>query len=253
MSKWELNNHIKSLIDYIFPRFCISCLRKLSLSEIVVCKNCLESIKNISAEELKLEYNKKFSKDNFVDDLKSLYWFEKDKILQHILHAYKYDNKIYIGKFLGELIYSNLYDEIKKWNINLIIPVPLHSLKKAQRGFNQSYFIAKSLSKKINIPINTKIIKRKKYTETQTKMNLLERKENVRNAFIVKSKSKVIDKKIILIDDVITTGATINECAKVLKENGAKKVYAISVAIPIDYILSGAETPKIDNPFLNTI
>ncbi len=253
LSKLGLSKTIKILFDFIFPRICLSCNSILNIEENVICNSCKHSIKIIPQEFLKLEYLKKFKHDLLIDDFQSCFMFEKEKVIQKVLHSYKYENKIYVGKFLGDLIYYNLDKFIKAWDADLIIPVPLHSLKKAERGYNQSYYIAKQVAKKLQITIEKKLLKRKVYTQSQTKMNLIERKENVKNAFILKDGKKVSGKKIILIDDVITTGATIRECAKVLKENRAAKVFALSVAIPIDYILSGAESPKIDNPFFNTI
>lgn len=253
LSKLDLNKLVKILFDFIFPRICLSCNSVLNTNENVLCNSCKDTIKIIPQDLLKIEYIKKFQNDLFIDDFQSCFIFEKDKVIQKVLHSYKYENKIYVGKFLGDLIYYNLDKFIKTWDADLIIPVPLHPLKKAERGYNQSYHIAKQVAKNLNLPIDNKSLKRKVYTQTQTKMNLAERKENVKNAFIIKDAKKLSGKKIILIDDVITTGATISECAKVLKGNGAIKVFALSVAIPIDHILSGAETPKIDSPFFNTI
>jgi ComF family protein len=253
LSNSELNKIIKIIFDFIFPRICLSCNTKLNLDESVICNSCKNTIKIVPQEFLKLEYLKKFHNDLIIDDFESCFLFEKEKVLQKVLHSYKYENKIYVGKFLGDLIYSNLEKFIKAWDGDLIIPVPLHSLKKAERGYNQSYYIAKQVAKRLEIPIDKKLLKRRRYTQSQTKMNLIERKENVKNAFMLKDKKKIFGKKIILVDDVITTGATIGECAKVLKENGAIKIFALSVAIPIDHILFGAETPNIDSPFLNTI
>ena len=118
-----------------------------------------------------------------------------------------------------------------KWDIDIIIPVPLHHLKKAERGYNQSEFIVKGLSDKLNIPYSTKALKRVRYTETQTAFNLGEREKNISNAFKVRNKKKILGKNILVVDDVITTGSTIKECGKALLESGAKSVYACSIAI----------------------
>ncbi|MCH8942113.1 MAG: ComF family protein [Bacteroidetes bacterium] len=159
------------------------------------------------------------------------YIFENDKELQHIIHSIKYSNKFAVGKRLGEMIAEIRGNEIKTWNIDLIVPVPLHHLKKANRGYNQSFYIAKGLGKSLNIPVNQSILKRVKFTQTQTTLTLVERQENVGNAFKVKKTKLVEGKNILIIDDVITTGATQNECAKVLKEDGANKIYACATAI----------------------
>lgn len=254
--KWELNNSrvfLNSIFDFIFPRFCPACNNKLSINENVICSNCISSIKLLQNDFLQKEYQKKFANDNFITDFQSLFIFEKEKELQKIIHALKYENKVYIGKFLGSLLAQELFNELKKWNVDFIIPIPLHSLKKAQRGFNQSYYIAKGISRVLKIPVENSVIKRNRFTESQTKKSAVERRTNVEGAFSVRNATKVENKKIILVDDVITTGATISECARILKFSGAKNIYAVSIAIPDDYILSGADTPNIDKPFFNTI
>lgn len=157
--------------------------------------------------------------------------FEKDKELQHIIHSLKYNKKFLTGKFLGSLISNQLKYRINGWKIDYITPVPLHHLKKADRGYNQSFYIAKGLSKGLTIPISEGFIKRKKYTKSQTTMSLKERQENIEEAFKAKRNLTLKDKNILLIDDVITTGSTIGECGKVLLSAGANKVYAASVAI----------------------
>ena len=117
------------------------------------------------------------------------------------------------------------------WNFDLIVPIPLHHLKKAERGYNQSFYIAKGVRKILNIKVSDRIVKRIKYTESQTTMNISEREENIYGAFKVKLKNSISGKNILLIDDVITTGATISECGKILLEAGANRIYAASIAI----------------------
>ena len=154
-----------------------------------------------------------------------------DKALQSLIHSFKYNKRFLNAKFLGVLIGKELGEEIINWNIDLIIPVPLHHLKKAERGYNQSEFIVNGLSRKLGIPFTTKAIKRIRYTESQTTFNQVEREKNISNAFKVRSKKKIIGKNILIVDDVITTGSTIRECGKALIEGGAKSAYACSVAI----------------------
>ncbi len=113
----------------------------------------------------------------------------------------------------------------------MIIPVPIHHLKKAERGYNQSDYLAKGLSKSLNIPYSSKAIKRIKYTVSQTGLNMNERALNVSNAFKVRHTKKVLGKNILILDDVCTTGATLLECGIALYKAGASSVYACSVAI----------------------
>lgn len=222
---------ITEILDFFLPRFCPCCKIKLISCEKFICTSCFNKIKRADESRLRFEFNKKFSNQEIISGFTSLFLFEKDKELQHLIHSLKYNGKFLIGSFLGELLGTKIKNELENWNISLILPVPLHQLKKAERGYNQSFYISKGLSKKINIPAGSGIIKRKKYTQSQTKMNLLERKENMEKAFKVKSRKKITGKNILLIDDVITTGATITECGKVLLNAGADQVYAASVAV----------------------
>jgi ComF family protein len=108
--------------------------------------------------------------------------------------------------------------------------VPLNIKKLRERRFNQSLLLARALGKKHRIPVNFSLLKRHKFTLTQTGLNKTEREENIKGAFVVTDKKKVSDENIILVDDVYTTGATINECAKALLKTGAQKVAVLTLA-----------------------
>lgn len=219
------------LFDFFLPRFCPSCNHKLLNNEISVCQKCISSIELADQTRIDFEYDKKFTAQKVISGFTSLYVFEKDKELQEILHHFKYNRRFRIGITLGIKTAIIRRQTISDWNIDLIIPVPLHHLKKAERGYNQSHYIAKGLSKTLIIPTKEKSLKRIRYTESQTLKNITDRELNVKNAITVKNKKRVKGKNILLVDDVITTGATISECARQLLKCGAKKIYAISVAI----------------------
>ena len=144
----------------------------------------------------------------------------------------KYNNNFRAGIFLGKKIAERFLNEIVSAKYDFIIPVPLHPLKKAERGYNQSYYIAKGISQITKIKIGNNIVKRKRYTSTQTKLSAIERKENIRNAFTIKKIDKIRGKKIILVDDVTTTGATVTEVAKKLKKIGVSEILLLTAAIP---------------------
>ena len=227
----ETKLFINSILDLILPRFCCACKIKLSSNEDTMCKCCLSKIKRASKERLKREFERKFLNKNIVSDFFSPYVFEKDKELQYAIHSLKYENKFPIGIFLGKTLADKIKTDRSNWNIDLIIPIPLHQLKKAERGYNQSFYIAKGIGNILKITFSDRVVKRIKYTESQTTMTLNEREENIYGAFSVRNKNVVKDKSILLVDDVITTGATISECGKILLEAGAKQIYAASVAI----------------------
>ncbi|KAF0151733.1 MAG: putative amidophosphoribosyltransferase [Ignavibacteria bacterium] len=219
------------LLDFFFPSFCAACKIKLSCTERFVCPSCISKIQKASQERIEHEFQRKFLSSQIIAGFHSAFVFESEKELQTILHLLKYNGKFLLGKFLGEIAAAETIAKIKLWSADLILPVPLHSLKKAERGYNQSDFICKGISKVLKIPYKAKIIKRTRFTLSQTTMTLEERKQNVHEAFEIKRKKDIAGKRIIIVDDVITTGATITECARVLKENGAEEIFAFSVAI----------------------
>lgn len=224
-------NYVTKLFDFFLPRFCPSCTSKLTSIEDTVCSTCLSNIKLAESEIIISEYQRKYAIKNIISGFVSQYIFEKDKELQHIIHALKYDKKFHIGIFFGESLGNQFKSQIQSWNISLIVPIPLHHLKKAERGFNQSYYIAKGISKTTNIPVKDRIVKRIRFTQSQTTLNIKERKENVEGAFKVKGYEIVRGKNILLVDDVMTTGATMNECGRVFLEVGANSVYSASIAL----------------------
>ena len=223
---------LTNIFDFFLPRICPCCKSGLPVSEECICSKCFRKIKIAENELLKIEYERDFKPKGYISDFTSAFVFEKDKELQTLVHELKYNKRFLNGVFLGKQIAGLRKGLIEDWNIDLIIPIPLHRLKLAERGYNQAYYISKGLSKKLNTSLRSKIIKRKKFTQTQTKLTRKEREENLTGAFKLSGKSKILDKKnVLIVDDVITTGATTNECAKVLLSAGAKKVYAASAAI----------------------
>ena len=226
-----LYNKIKAIFDFFLPRFCISCKNKLSLNEVIVCENCYNRVEVTPIKRIEAEYKRKFAQEKVISDFHSAFIFHEGQEIQALIHSLKYDKNYKVGNFLGKVTSELLLDKIASWNCDIIIPIPLHSLRKADRGFNQAREIAKGISKNINIPMKANILKRVRFTKTQTKLNLKERKENIEGAFKLNNFKDIKGKNIILIDDVITTGATITECAKILLIGGANKIYALSVAI----------------------
>ena len=220
-----------SLFDFILPRFCCSCKTKLSVNQDTMCVDCLSKIQRSNSSRLKREFERKFMNNKIIREFYSPFVFEKDKELQHAIHALKYDKKFPVGIFLGKVLAAEIKSSKTNWKFDLIIPIPLHQLKKAERGYNQAYYIAKGVGKIFKVKVSDRSVKRIKYTESQTTMNLNEREENISGAFKVKWNTRVRGKNILLLDDVITTGATISECGKILLEAGASKVYAASIAI----------------------
>lgn len=224
-------NILNALFDFILPRYCVSCKSKLQLNQDSLCNDCYNQIQLSTKQRLQHEFERKFLSSGIVSDFYAPFIFEKDKELQHAIHALKYNNRFRVGIYLGKVLSEKIREAKPEWQFELIIPVPLHRLKKAQRGYNQSLFIAKGAGKNLGMNFSDRILKRIKYTESQTSMTLVERAENISGAFKVTNAKEIKDKSILIVDDVITTGATISECGRALINSGANKIYAASIAV----------------------
>jgi len=217
------------IFDLFFPKICLHCKKNLCNKNELLCKLCLVELPKLSRADLKYAYLRKCSQQNHIKNLFSLYKFSKDSPIQTLIHELKYQNKFNVAKELGEKIATEFFNDFTELELDLIIPVPLHKVKKAERGYNQSYFISKGISRIIGVKTNDNILIRSKFTPSQTKLNKIEREENVGNAFKLRKKTNC--KNVLLVDDVITTGATINSCAKSLNEIGINNIYAASIAL----------------------
>jgi ComF family protein len=222
---------LNGLFDFFIPRQCTGCNNKLLSSETAICDNCLSSIKIAEDERLRKEFERKFLSSKIISGFTSLFVFEQDKPIQSYIHSIKYNKRFLNAQFLGELIAQKLNSKIEIWKVDYLVPVPLHQLRKTERGFNQSKYIANGISKKIKLKVRGNLLKRVKYTETQTNLTLTEREQNIAEAFKVRYERAIKNNSFLLVDDVITTGATIRECGRVLLEAGANKIYACSAAI----------------------
>jgi len=164
-----------------------------------------------------------------VEAAASFVFFDKGERMQHILHSLKYAGNTEIGIFLGELYGSHLRQAPLFTGCDAIIPVPLHRKKIKNRGYNQSDLIAEGLSKAMGIPFYPEFLERAVATSTQTKKSRYARFENVENVFRL-SEKKVNQKHFLLVDDVITTGSTLESCARCLTESGKVKVSVATIA-----------------------
>jgi ComF family protein len=160
-------------------------------------------------------------------------WFVTDGLLQHLLHGLKYKGKREIGTYLGSRFAADLSRSNWADGIDIIIPVPLHRTKQAQRGYNQSMVIAEAMAKEQGIVAVDNILRRIRDTETQTNKTRAERTENMTGAFKIDDPMSLRGKHILLIDDVLTTGATLEACAHALHMVADVKISIATIGIAI--------------------
>jgi ComF family protein len=160
----------------------------------------------------------------------TLFKFVKGGRVQHVLHALKYKNLPELGNTLGRIYGYDLVQANYKHEFDLIIPVPLHISRKRKRGYNQSEEFGKGLSEMLEIPCSDEFVKRVIKTKTQTRKSRLNRWENVSEVFNVIKPEAIKDKRILLVDDVVTTGATLEACGQVLVGAGCKDLSIACIA-----------------------
>lgn len=222
---------LADFISLIYPRYCVGCNGSLVKGEELLCTHCLlELPKTDYHTNPQNSFYQKMSGRIPVKFVMAQLKFVKESKVQNLLHNLKYKNHpeiaVSLGRMYGqELLYRNYKNEF-----DIIIPVPLHKVRKRKRGYNQSEEFGKGLSEVLQIPCSDEIVKRVLKTETQTKKTKLKRWNNVSEVFQVIKPQQIHNKRILLVDDVITTGATLEACAKVLLEANCEEVSIACIA-----------------------
>lgn len=216
MMKW-----ITDLIDLIFPRHCIVCGEVLSCGEKDICLNCLISLPIIDELHSK-ELEKIFWGIVPVERVASYMYYRKGSPYNKLLHSLKYKNRPDVGTRLAMNAAAELKEKGFFDGIDVIVPLPLSKKKLRLRGYNQCDYIAKGISEITGIPVATKCITRDKANETQTHKTREERWKNVEGIFSLAKPKELTGKHVLLVDDVLTTGATIASCAKTMVAGNCK-------------------------------
>lgn len=222
--------------NIFFPAFCFSCDKKITSGYLCRqcedaiafcypprCKFCAQSLKDYSKHICKACFKKKFPYKNLITT--AIY----KEPLSKIIHLFKYKHYDYLADYLSKLMISHLMKiNLDISSHNLLIPVPIHPQKFKERGYNQSLLLAKKLENHFKIPLQSDIICKLNNTPAQVNLKKEERKKNILGSFAVKKDLK--NKQIILIDDIFTTGATVHECATMLKKNNAEYITVLTLS-----------------------
>jgi len=222
---------ISDFISLLYPRVCELCGQGMSRAEKLICVKCNFQLPRFQNQLEPQKYIHNFTGSNFYDCFFSYLKYYKKGISQTLLHKLKYESKPDIGELIGFWLGNDIKIVNQVDRFDLIIPVPLHLKKIKKRGYNQSDSIAKGLSKSTGINWSARILLRNTNNSTQTNKSRIERIENVSGIFCIKNNSRVEARKILLVDDVITTGATMNACAELLLKEGASKISIATIAI----------------------
>lgn len=198
-------------IVYIGPNYCMKCGKGLREQEKAYCTDCLV-------------HPKSFARG------RSLYRYES---IAGGVFGFKYLGREEFADFFGEELYRHLGNFLSQTGAEALIPVPLHKRRFEERGYNQSALLAKVLSKHCGIPCREDIVARIKYTVPQKNLNYIERQNNLKKAFKLYRNDVKLD-RVIIVDDIYTTGSTVDALAKVLSEGGVKEVFALTLASGVE-------------------
>ena len=217
----SIKNFYDNILDLIYPPVCGICGK---LNQNYLCKKCQKVLENQS--KFVIDENQDFNQNLN----KHLYIFKYEGIIRSMILNYKFNEKSYLYiTFVNFLLKNEKFFKILK-SYDTIIPVPISSERKNERGYNQSELLAKELAKKLNIEcVKNCLIKNKNIIE-QSKLNKEERQKNIQGVYILRNKEKLINKKLLLIDDIYTTGSTVNECCKILKQANPRKIDVLTIA-----------------------
>ncbi len=223
---------LSDLVALFYPRVCAGCDAHLMKHEENLCLVCKHNLP------------KTYFWDYDVNPIEKLFWgkipvhaacaflhFEQGEVVQELMHRLKYEGKTGVGFELGKMFASILRE--KDWfaDMDLILPIPLHVTKQARRGYNQSLFIADGMAEVFGCPVKPQILKRTLASVSQTRKSRFVRTENVSSVFKVMDANLVKGKNVLIVDDVVTTGATLESVGAQLVSAGVNKLYLATLAV----------------------
>jgi len=220
------------IIDLFFPKVCAGCHTILITNETVFCTVCRHELPLTQYHlDSKNEAVKKFYGKIAIEHASALLYFNKKGIVQELIHNLKYKGHEEIGTVLGNWYVEDLKELALETPFDVVIPVPLHPKKFRERGYNQVTTFGKALAKGLKIDYNDAVLYRKKYSKTQSKKNLIGRSDNIENIFDVIFTEENQNKHFLIVDDVLTTGATLEACSKALLKIPGAKISIVCMAM----------------------
>ena len=224
---------VRSASDIVFPRVCPSCLGDLPPGTSLACRSCLDRLVHVDEwDDAYREALRRLRQEDAVSELVAAWYFEREGPLRALMHALKYRGMTSLGVEFGRALGERIC-EAGLAESGILVPLPLHPSRMRERGFNQCTHIARGVAGVTGRPLHGGLLRRSRFTPSQTPLGVEERRENVRGAFALRrrARSAIEGKTILLVDDVVTTGATMRSCAGLLRASGARSVVACAVAV----------------------
>lgn len=232
---FKVQPYFVSFISLLFPDLCIVCNEHQKARGALFCLPCLCELPYTNFTDWRSnEFCSHFEGRVRLEKANSVFYLTQGGSIEKLIHKLKYHNQpklaIALGKFSGKILMQNGFLE----SVDYIVPVPLHPRKLRKRGYNQSEKLGFGISRTAQIEMDLEVLFRNKNTKSQTKMNRFDRLKNTENAFDVHKEDKFIGKHILLLDDVLTTGSTLESCAKALENINGIRISMLSLAIGIN-------------------
>ena len=226
---------VKSLLNdamhLFFPHTCMGCGNDVIANDNILCLRCISNLPHTNFEKLPGNPIENIFRGRVhIEAASSQFYFSKGHLLQYLIHQLKYKGNKTAGEYLGAVMGKALLQSGRFSNIDYLIPLPLYADKEFKRGYNQAEVICDGMSTAMQVPVHANNVIRQHYTDTQTKKHRAERWENVEGSFKVLHPQKLQGKNILLVDDVITTGATLEACAQLLTQIAGTNIYLATVA-----------------------
>ncbi|MEO6548719.1 MAG: phosphoribosyltransferase family protein [Ferruginibacter sp.] len=222
---------LSDTLHLFYPQLCTGCGSDLLQPGNQLCLKCITNLPHTNfAQHPGNPIEKIFWGRIPLAAAHSEFYFSKDSLIQQLIHQLKYKGYKSIGRYLGELMGKNLLNSNRFGQIDYLIPLPLFADKERKRGFNQAAVICEGMSAIMNVPVLLNKVNRKYATETQTRKHRTERWENVADSFVVLEKEKLQGKNLLLVDDVITTGATLEACGQTIINAAKAKISIATLA-----------------------
>ncbi|EOR95022.1 Phosphoribosyltransferase domain protein [Arcticibacter svalbardensis MN12-7] len=226
-----VKQYADDFLSLFFPQVCCACGKHLVADENLLCTAC---IYNLPYTNFHLQPDNPVARQFWgrvpLVYAGAFFYFHKHTNVQDLIHQLKYKNKPELGHLIGRMYGKVLYELVHSSGTDLLIPVPLHHSRLKERGYNQSYCIAAGLSTVLEIPVSEQYLIRHKATDTQTHKNRFSRFENMTEVFTLEHAHELEGKHILLVDDVVTTGATLESCASMLLTISGVRVSIVSIA-----------------------
>jgi len=230
---WQIiKQYLQHFVEIVYPKLCLACWRESPLKGREICLNCLTELP--ITDHFQFQNNivvKKFWGRAQIEYGAALFFYHKTSKFVDMMHRFKYEGVRRIGHMLGKMAGMRLAKSSWFSKLDIIIPVPIHPVRRAKRGYNQSTEFARGIVEFANLPIVENLLIKSTYTTTQTNKGRTERIDNVEGTFSLTEWKRYTGKHFLLVDDVITTGATIEACARKLLEIPNSKVSVVSIAV----------------------